>query len=482
MNFELAVDAIRLYTRSPLAMVRELFKVEPDLWQREVLEDFPHNPLQAMLACKGPGKTTCLAWLAWNFLLTRPHPKIGAVSITGKNLHDNLWPEMAKWMKVAPVLERLFDWTSERIFLREHPETWFMSAKAWSQSANEQQLAETLAGLWAAHVMFLMDEAGGIPVPVLRTALAALQREGTEGHIVMAGNTTSVDGCLYEAGITRRHLWRVYEITADPDDLKRTPRISIEYARQQIAEYGRDDPWVMVNLLGKFPTQGINQLISADQVRECLGRHLHQHAYDWAPKIAGGDVADMGDDRTVLFLRQGLRYWSPLVLRHMDPIQIAGHWIEKINQWGGVDSCQVDATGGYGAGPIALLRQHGQSVTPVNFSEKPLNPKFYNKRAENWWNACEHIKGGASLPDDCPELVHELSSATYSYKRDKILIEDKKLIKARLGKSPDLADALCCTHAFPVATTRAQAEGLAIFDLAANVSKARTDYDPLSRP
>ena len=35
-----------------------------------------------MKACKGPGKTAVLAWLAWNFLLTRAHPKIAVTSIT----------------------------------------------------------------------------------------------------------------------------------------------------------------------------------------------------------------------------------------------------------------------------------------------------------------------------------------------------------------------------------------------------------------
>jgi phage terminase large subunit len=30
-----------------------------------------------MKACKGPGKTAVLAWTMWNYLVTRPHPKVG---------------------------------------------------------------------------------------------------------------------------------------------------------------------------------------------------------------------------------------------------------------------------------------------------------------------------------------------------------------------------------------------------------------------
>ena len=55
----------------PQSFVREVFGVAPDPWQDEVLAAFPYRQRIAMKACKGPGKTAVLAWLAWNFLLTR---------------------------------------------------------------------------------------------------------------------------------------------------------------------------------------------------------------------------------------------------------------------------------------------------------------------------------------------------------------------------------------------------------------------------
>ena len=91
-----AIATLRRWREDPTTFVREELHVEPDPWQAEVLRIFPHNQRIAMKACKGPGKTTLLAWCAWNFLATRPHPKIAATSITKDNLEDNLWPEMAK--------------------------------------------------------------------------------------------------------------------------------------------------------------------------------------------------------------------------------------------------------------------------------------------------------------------------------------------------------------------------------------------------
>ena len=485
----LAAERLIAYKRNPALMVRELFKVTPDPWQDEVLEDFPHVPRQAMAACKGPGKTAVLAWIAWNYLLTRSHPKIGALSITGTNLDDNLWPEMATWQKKSLLLDYLFEWTSQSIHLRAHPETWFMSRKTFKPSANAEELGQTLAGLWAKYVLFIFDEAGGIPVPVMRTAEAALQAEGTEGHIVMAGNTTSTDGCLYEAIVTRRHLWRPYEITADPDDPKRTPRISADYARQQIAEYGPDNPWVMINILAKFPTQGVNQVLSAEQVRECLGRHLHPHTYEPFARVLGCDVAEFGDDRTVWAPRQGPLYLPPTIMRKMDSVAVAGKGMDIANQWP-AESIQIDTTGGYGSGPVAIMKDQGFSVLGVQFSESATNPRFYNKRAEIIWNCAEHVKTAhVSLPRqyvdmtgqlrELGELVAEFAAATYSYKGDQIIIEPKDSIKARLGRSPDIFEAYCCSHAWPVALP--DRTGMGRLDLARNVSRSKTHYDPLER-
>ena len=61
-------ELLRAWKADPRRFVREQFGVTPDPWQDEVLAAFPRNQRLAMKACKGPGKTAVLAWLAWNFL------------------------------------------------------------------------------------------------------------------------------------------------------------------------------------------------------------------------------------------------------------------------------------------------------------------------------------------------------------------------------------------------------------------------------
>src|SRR5947208_16875987 len=98
------IDLLRSWKLDPPRFVREVFGVVPDAWQDEVLAAFPRNQRLAMKACKGPGKTAVLAWLAWNFLTVNEDPKVAATSVSADNLADNLWTEMAKWRAKSPLL------------------------------------------------------------------------------------------------------------------------------------------------------------------------------------------------------------------------------------------------------------------------------------------------------------------------------------------------------------------------------------------
>jgi hypothetical protein len=452
----------------PATMVRQLFRVEPDLWQEETLEAFPASPRLAMKAAKGPGKTSVLAWLGWNFMLTRPHPKCAATSISGKNLDDNLWAELAKWRDRAELLKAKFTWTKTRIFANDHPETWFMTARSWSQSADRQQQADTLAGLHADYVLFLLDESGGIPDAVMVTAESALS-SCVEGHIVQAGNPTHLEGPLWRACSSSRDLWHVVEITGDPDDPRRSPRISADHAREQIRQYGADSPWVLINIFGRFPPASINTLIGPDEVADAMRRHYRPVDYAGAARVLGVDVARYGDDASVIFPRQGLVAWPPIVQRNIDSLQGGGLVARKWGDWD-ADACFVDNSGGYGAGWIDQLRQLGREPVPVGFADKPLDARYENKRAEMYFELVDWIRAGGALPE-APELTQALSSTTYSFKRDKLILEPKEGLKDRLGFSPDHADALALTFAFPVLAKQDHAQG---------APRHRVDYDPLA--
>jgi len=445
---------IRNWLTDPRIYVREQFRVEPDAWQAQALAAVASSdPIKrriALKACTGPGKSTVLAWVGWWFLscfaCPGEHPKGAAVSCTSDNLRDNLWAEFAKWRDRSEFLKAAFSWTSTRIFANDHPETWFISARSWPKTANEEEQGRTLSGLHSEYVLILIDESGDIPLSVLRAGEQALSN-CKWGKILQAGNPTSHDGILYAAVTSQADRWFPVAITGDPDDTRRSPRIGLEWAREQISLYGRDNPWVMAYILGEFPQTAINTMIGVDDVNAAMNRNIHPDSYSFSERRIGVDVARFGDDRTYIARRQGLQCFAGETMRNARSNDIAARVAAVNQEWQG-DLIFVDATGGYGAGTEDALLQAQFKPVPVNFSGKPINPKYFNKRSEILFEFCEWVKRGGGLPNS-PSLAKELTTMTYTFQDGKFRVEEKAQIKARLKFSPDECDAYATTFALP---------------------------------
>jgi len=435
-------------------MVRELFEVEPDAWQEEALEKFPSSPRMAFKACAGPGKTAVLAWIGWNFMLTRPHPIAGCTSITGPNLKANLWTELARWRSKSALLSHVFEQTSTVIFAKEHPRTWKLEARTWPTDADATQVGNALAGLHGEYVLWLLDETGDYPESIMPTCENIFAGDPIEAHIVQGGNPTRLAGPLYRACTVARDIWTIVEITADPDDPKRTPRVSVEHARAQIKQYGRDNPWILVRIFGKFPPSSLNALIGPDEVSEAMARTYKEWDIQGA-RVLGVDVAREGDDTSIIFSRQGLQAWPIKKYRNIDSLQGAEQVARRWDEWK-ADACFIDATGGFGWGWIDQLQNLGKAPIAVQFShEAHEKERFHNKRAEMYFAAVEWIRRGGALPQS-NELLAALTQTTYTHRGDRLLLEDKAQIKDKLGYSPDEADAFVLTFAAPVAATRSR--------------------------
>jgi phage terminase large subunit len=420
-----------------------------------------------------------MAWCGWNFLLcyaTRGnHPKGAAVSVTQDNLKDNLWPEFSKWQGRCDLLSKLFVWTKSRIFARESPATWFLSARSWSKSADEEEQGRTLSGLHSDYILYLIDESGDIPPPILRSAEQGLT-SCKWGKILQAGNPTSHDGMLYLATTKLRDKWHIINITGDPDDPKRSPRISIEWAREQIENYGRDNPWVMSYILGKFPPSAINTLLSPDEVEAAMDRHIKLSDYTWSQKRLGIDAARFGDDDWVIFPRQGLAAFKPVVMKNPRSQEVASRVIFAKRQWGS-ELEFFDGTGGYASGAVDYMVQSGFTPIEIDFSSAAMDNRYYLRRSEMWFRMAEWIKRGGALPRD-NALIKELTTPTYTYHRGKFYLEPKEQFKKRLKFSPNRADALALTFAYPDQASET-AEEQAMSDLVGEgANKAQTEFDP----
>ena len=485
---EEAIRTLMRWRGDLVAFARECLGFKPDDWQLEYMEAIAAGRSRsipaakrrrrfALKACVGPGKTAVLAIVVWWFMATRPDAKGAATSITGDNLDANLWAELAKWQDKSPLLKAAFEWTATQVRSRERPATWFIDARKWTNSADKNALGNTLAGLHGDNVIFVIDEAGGVPEEVAAAAEGGLananEDEGREALFLIAGNPTHLSGPLYSACTRNRGRWHVQEITGDPDDPRRAKRISIEWAREMIASYGRDSDIVKVKVLGQFPSTSPDSLFGPDEVAAAMARVIAKAEYEQEVKILGVDVARQGDDRTVIALRQGRVVFGPRILRIPDTMAIAGQ-VSMLFDKHRPDALFIDqATFGFGV--LDRLTQLGYPAIGVDFGGKPVtHVKYANRRSEMWFRMSEWVKAGGVLPK-VPELVSELTAPKYSFDaHNHLLLEKKKDIKARTGVSPDIADAIALTFAQPVLPREAREH-----HRNAAGATAAADYDPL---
>lgn len=444
-------QVMKLWREKPKYFFRDVMDVTLDAWQEDVVELYLKNQRIAMVASKGPGKTGTLAFIGWHFFITNFQPKMAALSVSKAHLMANLWAELLKWRARSQLLTLSTNEGLSKITLKGHEGYSFIDARAYPQQADETQMASALAGLHADNIAFLIDEAGTIPDSVLATADAALsggESNTKKARLILTANPEEPRGMVYRAskGLSKQK-WAIYNISGDPDDPKRAPRVSITWAQEQIDTYGRNDPWVMVNVLGQYPSVSTAKLITEDEIRDSMAKDIKDQEVVASQHRMGVDVARGGIDSSALARRRGLKAYpiESLPSNILGP-EMAGK-IAFMQQEHKIERIFVDNTGGFGSSVIDSLGFFPQmEVTPVIYNSRPQDRRYYNKRTEMWVRLRDWIKKGGALPKD-NQLAEELMMPKVFFVNGVFRLEEKEQIKQRLGRSPDKADALAQTFA-----------------------------------
>ena len=195
--------------------------------------------------------------------------------------------------------------------------------------------------------------------------------------------------------------------------------------------------------------QGTLKLISSADVHRALAFKI-DNANNMLPLVVGVDVARFGDDRTAICRRRGRQAYKMQTYKHLDTVAVANLIVRIIREEKPV-RVNIDA-GQNGAGVIDLLIDRGyqEVVREVNFGSKAQDTERYaNRRAEMWGRLNDWLKteSGVSLTD-MPGILEDLTAVNKGFdNRGRLMLEEKRIIKTRLGFSPDLGDALALTFA-----------------------------------
>lgn len=168
------------------------------------------------------------------------------------------------------------------------------------------------------------------------------------------------------------------------------------------------------------------------------------------------DPAGGGRDDAVLGMRYG--DWYAEFVAEASPRTADGSWSASLIASYRRDRAPVvvDVGGGagHGFGGTTIMRLQDNEIEFRKFDGRAESMgktfgghiRFANKRAEAWWRLREALDpdqpGGATiaLPPD-PELRADLAAPTYEATGKGILVESKKDLKKRLGRSPGKGDA-----------------------------------------
>lgn len=429
--------------------VAEWRQIGPALWARNVLGVKPtEQQLEAgrelvarrrvsIRSGHGTGKSTLMAWCVLWFLCTRFPAKVPCTAPTGHQLEDVLWAEVAKWLGVLrdkhPQLGEQIEWSAERVYLKRAPSESFAVART-----SRPEKPEALQGFHSENILFLIDEASGIPDEVFQVAEGALSTEGA--YVLMAANPTRMDGYFFDSHHRMRSRWAALHWSGED-----SPMVARPYIEDMRAKYGAESAVYRIRVLGDFAGNP-DGLIPLDLIESAIGRDVKPYGAE----VWGLDVARFGEDRTALARRRKNYMGAPVESwRGKDTMQTAGmvkarYDAAKVKP----DAIFVDVIG-LGAGVVDRMKELDLPVVGINVAETPSAHDKYNRlRDELWFEAREWFQGRdvAIVPDD--DLTAELTLPTYKLtSAGKIQVESKDELKRRGVTSPDLADAFCLTFA-----------------------------------
>ena len=435
----------------------------PRKWQRQVLADLRDHikanngkvdfdtARLAIASGRGIGKSALVSWLVIWMLSSR----IGSTTIVSANSEAQLrsvtWAEITKWLamslnshwfEIAATRIMPAKWLTELVErdLKKGTRYWSVEGRLWSE-----ENPDAYAGVHNFDgVMLIFDEASGIPDSIWSVSDGFFTENTPHRFHLAFSNPRRNTGYFYETFHSKRAFWQTRVI--DARDVEGTDK---NLYQRIIDEYGPDSYQASVEVYGNFPSEGDDQFIGSNLVDDAMKRTPARDAT--APIVIGVDPARFGADATVIAVRQGRDILELRRHRGADTMEVAGHVIDAIEEFKPALVC-IDE-GGLGAGVVDRLKEQRYKIRGVNFGNKAKNQTMWgNKRAEMWGAMRDWLKTG-HIPTDRFLKTDMISPRTKPDSKGTLFLESKKDMKARGLASPDAADAIAVTFAFPVAST-----------------------------
>ena len=465
------VDDIGRFEYDPLGFVLYAYewnegvlagKLGPRKWQREFLERVgkqlqekrttPSRVIQEAVASgHGIGKSALLGMLICWAMSTKEDTRGIITAGTEPQLKTKTWPEITKWFKLA-INSHWFTVEATSIYSNQdgRRDSWRFDRVTWNKARTE-----AFAGLHneGKRIIIVFDEASQIDDVIWEVTDGALTDANTDIIYCVFGNPTRNSGAFRRCFGSERSTWS--QGNPIQIDSREVEGVNKEWLEKFVALHGVDSDRVRVRVRGLFPNASSLQFIPSDVV--AAAQRIEPRSMIHDPLLLALDIARGGDDNCVFRFRRGLdaRTIAPIVIPgeevrdSMRLVSVAVDLIERYKP----DAFFFDGTGV--GGPVGdRIKQLGYNVIEVQFSAKSPDPRYGNIRAYMYAKGREALQAGLAI-DASPVLETDLTSIEYFHKgpQDQLYLEAKDDMKERGLSSPDHADALMMTYAYPVMPT-----------------------------
>lgn len=427
----------------PVRWMREALGV--GLWnkQREIAEAVRDNPLVAVRSGHSIGKSKLAACIVIWFLETTCPGYAVTTSSSWLGIKNVLWPEIRRTLRLAPAGHLL---TPEPLMLE------WTRGPQWGAFGVSAKIPENFSGFHTENgALVIVDEASALPLDIYDAIMGLMSTPGS--RLLLLGNPLRPEGPFYEAFSSPK--WKCFHIsTLDSPNVVAGREVipglaGRAWVEERKAEWGENSPAYRARVLGEFPESAADVLVTLHEAEAAIGRI----GLSGGTLQAGVDVARFGADRTVILVRRGGKVEHLEVHEKEDTMATAGRIKAMIEERGVRPGNVAVDDAGLGGGVTDRLREQGIHVNAVTFGAGAIDAeRFANTRAECYWVMREAFKDAATEPACIPQehsaLARECAIAHYSYtSKGQVKIESKDEIRKRLGRSPDLADALALSYA-----------------------------------
>ena len=378
---------------------------------------------------------------------------------TDPQMKTIIWPEYDIWFRRARYNNDFFEkfGTSIKARHEQFAESWRVDTVTW----NEQTPA-AISGLHnkGGAAVYVFEEAPGIPATIWNYASGAFTETGTIKIHMAFGNSDDPES-KFEQNMSSP-LWNSRRI-----DTRELSHIDPKQVADWLIDAGgdEDDDDFRVRVRGLPRKSAKDSIIKIEAVEAALAR---RHNFDLAsvshfPVILAIDPAWTGGDYTTIWYRQG--HYQCLLEKYKLNKQIGEthqlsynklcYWERKL----GADAVNIDQGEGTAIYTLAMNAEKYHWVL-VSFANSPTDTldskesEFANIRAMMYYFQNKALLQGGVLDSKKEEWIDEIRKQLCWTKGTRHKITHKKLaeakldIKARVGKSPDVADGavLCFAH------------------------------------